>query len=145
MSELNTDGSPKWYFWAIGIAGLIWSLIGCYDYLMFMTGNEKHLARMPQDLVDYFNTIPGLIKMAYSFAIWGTLVGWILYLLRSRYAVMAFAAALLGLLMNYGFLVPTGGVSLMGTGGAVFSGFVVVLAVFALWFSGQLKNRGVLT
>ena len=66
-------------------------------------------------------------------------------LLASRWAVTAFAISLTGLIVTTTWTVFfTNGMELMGTGGAIFSAVIFVIAVLLLMYSRRMRARGVL-
>ncbi len=76
---------------------------------------------------------------------WGAFVGSIGLLLRKRWAVWAFAASIAGMVVSsvYTFGLSEG-VKIMGTGGAIFTAIIWVVAIFLLLYARAQAKRGVL-
>ena len=138
-----------WWHWLVGVLGVLWSLGGAYDYLMTQTRNADYLARIPDPLMEHFLAMPTWLEAFWAIAVWGGLAGWVLVLLRSRFAVPLFLASLVAMVINFGWSLVDGGLALqaehMGAAAAYgFTGLIVAGAVFALWYARRMRARGVL-
>ena len=144
-----TRAATPWWHWVISVLGVLWSLGGATDYIMTKTENAAYLAEIPQPLLDYFYGIPAWLTIFWALAVWVGLAGWVLMLFRSRWAVPAFLVSLVSMLVNFGYSLIDGGMALqaehMGAGMAYgFTGAVIVVAVFAVWYSRRMRARGIL-
>ena len=91
------------HLWAVGGLATLWNAFGCYDYLMTELGNEQYLAQFGPELVAYFESLPAWLTAFWALGVWGGLAGSILLLMRSRYAVHAFAVSLAGMIISFGY------------------------------------------
>lgn len=144
---LSVKPKVPWWYWLIAVLGVLWSLGGAMDYIMTQTRNDAYLSQIPQPLLDYFLNMPTWLEVFWALAVWGGLLGWLLMLFRSRFAVPAFIVSLLSMLVNFGYTVVDGGLALqaehMGPGMAYgFTGLVIVGALFAVWYSRRMRSRG---
>lgn len=144
--SVTTTERPRapWWHWLVGVVGVLWSLGGAYDYVMTQMGNADYLARIPQPLLDHWYGMPAWLTAFWALAVWGGLAGWVLALLRSRWAVAAFAVSLVSMVVNFGWSLVDGGMALqaeyMGAGAAYgFTGLIVLGAVFALWYARRMR------
>ena len=98
---MNTvlDGRPKtpWHLWVIGGIATLWNGFGCYIYYMAMIRDPETLAGAPPEMVAALEAAPAWSHGAWALGVWGALLGALLLLARSRFAVYAFALSLLGL------------------------------------------------
>jgi hypothetical protein len=85
------------HLWIVGILSLLWNLVGVTDYVMTQTRNEAWLAMMTEEQVAWIDAFPAWSEAAWALGVWGALLGSILLLVRSRYAVHAFGVSLAGL------------------------------------------------
>lgn len=135
---------PSVWYWVIAVLGLLWNSFGAADYLAYHLDTAAYEARMEPDAVAYYNGLPGWLMYAWALAVWGGVLGWVLMLLRSRFAVPVFLVSLVAMVVNFGWWVPTGGLSVMPAAGLVVTALVVAGAVFALWFARRARANGTL-
>ena len=130
------------HLWIVGILALLWNGYGAYEYLMTETGNEAFLSKQPAEWVAYWESLPAWLTAFWALGVWGGLAGAVLLLTRSRYAVWAFAASLIGLVIDLGYQMfmtqmPAG---MLGP----IDWAIVVIAAFLLWYSWSMDKKGVL-
>ena len=135
---------PSIWYWVICVLALVWNGFGAADYLAYHLDTPAYEARMEADAVSYFNSLPGWLMWAWALAVWGGILGWVLMLLRSRFALPAFVVSLVAMVINFGYWIPTGGLSIMPVAGLVVTAFVVAGAVFAVWFARRARAKGTL-
>ena len=136
--------APK-HLWIIGIITLLWNMMGAFDYLMTQTENESYMAQFEQAQLDYFYGFPAWLVVFWALAVWGSVLGSILLLLRKRLAVPvfmgSFAAMVITAIYNYGF---SNGMEVMGSTGLLFT-VVIFFVALGLWlYSRAMQVRGVL-
>ena len=93
------DGSAKApvHLWIVAVLATVWNAFGAFDYIMTQTRNEAYLAHFTDPQRAYFDSFPMWMEATWAFGVWGGMAGSLLLLLRSRYAVAAFAVSLAGL------------------------------------------------
>jgi hypothetical protein len=138
------------HLWIVGGLALIWNCLGAYDYLMTRTHNMAYLAKAmpgvdPNVGLAWIEGMPMYAQIGWGLGVWGGLLGAILLLMRSRFAVWAFAASLLGVLLCIGYqlaLAPPlpGQTSTM----KLFGYIIIALAAFLLWYSWAADKKGLL-
>lgn len=93
MNENNVRGT-HWSFWVIGVAGLIFNLMGCMNFVSQMS------ADMVESMPDAYRAIvesrPAWGSGAFATAVFGGALGGILLLLRKSAAVYVFIVSLVG-------------------------------------------------
>ena len=77
---------------------------------------------------------------------WDVHVGSILLLARKGWALWSFAVSLAGLFGGtvYSYFLSDGS-ELMGTTGMIFNFVIWIIALFLIWYSWSMKQRGVLS
>ena len=128
MADNADRTTPGPLFWIVGIAALLWTGFGCYDYVVVQIGN-----------LDYRS--PPWLTVLWALTVWGGLLGATLLLLRKRQAVWAFGLSLAAGTVWIGYLManmkaPPSIKAMM------ISGFLI--ASFFLWYSWSAKKRGIL-
>jgi len=96
------------HLWIVGILSTLWSCVGCYDYVMTRMRNTDYLAKMmpkvdPNAMLAWVDSFPLYAQIGWGLGVWGGLLGSILLLMRSRYAVWAFGLSLIGAVLGLGY------------------------------------------
>jgi hypothetical protein len=132
------------HLWIVGILALIWSALGCFDYLMTVTANETYLGKMPADQIAYMNALPSWLTAFWAVGVWGGLVGSILLLMRSRYSVWAFALSLIGAVVGLGYqmFATTMPASMTSGAMAIMPWVIIIIAAFLAWYSWNEEKKG---
>lgn len=134
----SAAAKPPPSFWVITILGLIWNGFGAYLYLLSKFDLETALAGASPEMRDYVISQPVWANAAYALGIWGSMAGSVLMVLRSRYAVPAFAASLAGAVASF-FAQALAGVIQPGL--AIF----ILLVIAFLWhYSRRSAAQGLL-
>jgi hypothetical protein len=140
-------GIPRpWHLWLIGVLSLAWNGIGAFDYVMTQTRNASYMSTFTPEQLAYFYSFPMWAVAAWALSVWCGVLGSVLLLLRTRWAVAAFAVSLATMLVaffhNY---VLTSGFAIMGGLGALaFSGTIMLVGVALLVYARRLGRGGVL-
>lgn len=139
---------PSIWFWVVGVLGVLWSLMGAFDYIMTRAENADYMAAFPPELVNYFYNMPMLLDVTWPIAVWVGFLGWLLILLRKRWAVPAFIVSFIAMIINFGYMAATGGLALqgdaMGPTAHIMTALVVIIGLFAIWFSRRERAKGTL-
>lgn len=94
--DSGTDKAPM-HLWIVGAISLLWNSFGAYDYTMTNTRNAEYLKQFPPEMMQMIDAFPAWTMVAWALGVWGALVGSVLLLARSRFAVHAFGVSLAGL------------------------------------------------
>ena len=145
MQEAVSARAPA-HVWIVGILALLWNAFGCVDYTMTNLKNPSWMAMMTADQIAYMDGLPGWLTAFWAFGVWGGLAGSILLLMRSRYAVWAFALSTVGAVVGLGYqMVLTQMPDSMKVGGMpVIQCVIIVIAASLLWYSWNAEKKGVL-
>ncbi|MEO6359408.1 MAG: hypothetical protein ABIO43_02390 [Sphingomicrobium sp.] len=146
----ETARAPAW-FWIVAVLATLWNAFGGYDYWMTRTRNMDHLSQMPgikaEDILAYIDSYPLYAQIGWGLGVWGGLAGSVLLLMRSRYAVHAFAVSLLGMALSFGYQyfggskMPAG----MDEGAHKYMPLVIIaIGLGLLWFARSMRGKAVL-
>jgi len=107
MQQAVSTRTPV-HVWIVGILSLLWNCVGCYDYVMTRMRNTDYLAKMmpkvdPNAMLAWVDSFPIYAQIGWGLGVWGGLLGSVLLLMRSRYAVWAFGLSLLGAVLGLGY------------------------------------------
>jgi hypothetical protein len=150
MAEAIRARTPA-HLWIVGILALLWNAFGAYDYLMTRLRDTEYLAEMmptvdPNAVLAWVDAFPIWAQFGWGLGVWSGLVGAILLLLRSRWAVWAFALSFLGALLGLGYQIVAAA-PLPGAEGAMFEIMPYVIIAFALalfLYARAMEKNGVL-
>lgn len=145
------EGRTPVHLWIVGIVATLWNAFGCYDYLMTRMRDTDYLAGMmpgidPNAILAWVDAFPIWAQFGWGLGVWGGLAGAVLLLLRSRWAVWAFALSLLGAVLGLGYQLlmappPPGAGEAMSK---VMPIVIILFAAFLLWYSRDQEKKGVL-
>lgn len=139
------------HLWIVGILSLLWSAIGCYDYLMTRMRNTEYFEKMmptvdPNAMLAWVDGFPIYAQFGWGLGVWMGLLGSILLLLRSRWAVWSFGLSLLGAVVGLGYQILAAP-PLAGAEGPMFTvmPYVIILIAVALFLYARAQAaKGVL-
>ena len=155
MDQVDTSTAPAIAapksLYIVGALALLWNGFGAYDYLMTRMRNTEYFEKMmpgvdPNAILAWVDGFPIWAQFGWGLGVWGGLIGAILLLMRSRWAVPVFALSLLGAVMGLGYQIvaapPLAGAE--GLGGNVMP-FVIIFVALALFlYARAMQRRGVL-
>ena len=92
----NNRNSVHWSFWVIGVAALIWNVLGSVNYLM--QTNPELVARFPETHQAIINGRPAWATSGFAIGVFVGALGALVMLLRKTAAHYLFVASLLGVI-----------------------------------------------
>ena len=88
------------HLWIVGVVSLLWNAVGAFDYTMTKMQNPEYLAAFTPEQQAWFAGFPLWANIGWALGVWGSVLGSLLLLARSRHAVSAFAVSLVGLAIS---------------------------------------------
>lgn len=152
MDEAIKRNTP-WHLWAVGVLATLWNAFGAYDYVMTRQRDADYLQGMmpgmdPQAVLAWIDAFPIWAQFGWGLGVWGGLLGSLLLLARSRYAVHAFAASLVGAVFSLGYQLaaapPMPGAEALGAMNTVMPIVIIAVAALLLYYAQRQRGRGVL-
>ncbi|MBX3483013.1 hypothetical protein [Phenylobacterium sp.] len=147
MTTVETAAAVKapWWFWLVAAVGLLWNGFGAFDYTMSHVQGEAYYraSGMTDAQIAFMATYPAWMHGVWAVGVWGSALGAVLLLLRSRWAFHAFAVSMLGAIGNCAHTLATPGAA-EAMGGPVFPVVIVVICGVFIWLSWAMTKRGVL-
>jgi cell shape-determining protein MreD len=135
------------HLWIIGVVSLLWNAGGAADYVMSQFRVESYMAQLAPEHIAYIDAFPSWFEAVWAIGVWGAVLGSLLLLLRSRFAVQAFFLSLVGLLASsvysFGIAEPSS-LELMGTFALWFTVAIYVVTIMLLIYARAMRWRGVL-
>lgn len=148
MDNVVTERAPI-HLWIVGAVATLWNALFGYDYLMTRMRNLEHLSQMgdPNAILAWIDSFPVWAQFGWGLAVWMGLLGSLLLLARSRWAVIAYGLSLIGMALSFGYQysgaspMPAG----MGSGIMAYAPLVIVAVGLALFaYARAMAKKGVL-
>jgi hypothetical protein len=145
MNDASAARTP-WHLWAVGLLSLVWNGLGGFDYVMMKTRNAAYLAGFPAEQRAWFDSYPLWMNAAWALGVWTAILGSLLLLLRSRWAVHAFVVSLAGLAVATAYQFGSGTMpeSLRTKADMIFTACLWAVAAFLIWYALRERARGAL-
>jgi hypothetical protein len=133
------------HLWIVGVISLLWNAFGCFDYVMTNIRDPGYIAQFPPEMIQILDEFPVWVMAAWAFGVWGAVVGSLLLLLRSRFAVHAFALSLAGLAASTAYQATLDMPAAMKTTGMMVMNLVIWAgAIVFLVYAMRMRKAGVL-
>jgi len=134
---------PLWFWLASGL-GLAWNAYGLKQFVSSVTATRDRLVAegMTGPQADLYASLPLWMNVAFAVGVIGGLVGCVLLLLRSRWALPVFGASLVGYVVLYIGDITQGVFALFGMQQVVILSVVVLIAALLLWLARHFQRRG---
>lgn len=149
VSTTATRSAP-WHLWVVGVLSLLWNLMGVMDYTLSQLGNRawieggaERMGITADQMIAYIESFPGWLHAFWALGVWGAIVGSVLLLLRSRFAVWSFAVSLLGLAVTQFYRAFAPQPEWMQED-LIFNLILWSIATFLLIYAVSMRNKGVL-
>jgi hypothetical protein len=96
------------HVWIVGVLSLLWNCFGAYDYTMTRMRNADYIKTSmpgvdPNAALAWIDSMPLYAQVGWGLGVWLALLGSILLLLRSRWAVWSFGISLIGAIVSLGY------------------------------------------
>ncbi len=139
----ETSSGPPRSFYIIGIAALIWNLIGVMTYVMQVTMSEAAIAALPEGQQAFIQNSPVWVTAAYAIATNAGALGCVLLLVRQSWAYLVLVVSFAGILIQnlYGYFMG-GAVEVYGAAGVGLSVAVIAIGAFLIWYAKGATDKG---
>src|SRR6476619_6616391 len=139
------------HLWIVGVLSLLWNCFGCFDYLMTRMRNTEYLASAmpsvdPNAMLAWIDGFPLYAQIGWGLGVWMGLLGSVLLLLRSRWAVWSYGLSLIGALLGLGYQIAMAP-PLPGAHESALTRMipyiVIVIAAVLVWYANTMQKKGV--
>ena len=140
---MNPSVKPPLWFWAVSAAMLLWNGLGAMAYVADATITVDALNALPDAERALRVSRPAWATAAFAIAVFGGVVGCLLLLVRSLWALPALVLSLLGVVtqLTHAFLIANG-FDIHGPRGLVIPTLVLTFSLFLVWFARHARARG---
>jgi len=146
MTETIDAGraTVPWHFWLVTLISLLWNGFGGYDYTMSHLQGETYYRQMgmSEAVIAFMQTYPTWMHGVWAVGVWGSVLGSLLFLARSRWALHAFGLSSLGAIGSLAYNLATPGASQIMS--PVMPTVIVAICLFFVWYAWTMTKRGVL-
>lgn len=140
----NQAASTPWHFWVVAVVSLLWNGFGGYDYTMSHLQGEAYYRQMGMTdaVIAFMDTYPTWMHAVWAVGVWGSVLGAVLLILRSKWALHAFATSILGAIGNLAYTAMTPAAT--GVMGIEMPLVIIAICAFFIWYAWTMTKRGVL-
>ncbi|MBV7408606.1 hypothetical protein [Maritimibacter sp. DP1N21-5] len=134
-----------WHLRVVGWLSLLWNAVGAGIYVVSRLQIAAYTEALSSAQVSWFDTLPVWVSLAYALGVWGALLGSVLLLARSRFAVLAFVLSLIGVLVTTGYSLslPVGEAADVVSPTPLAFSSVLILIAAGLWiYARAMASRG---
>lgn len=136
------------HLWIVGVLALLWNCGGAYDYTMSRLHDADYVHSMMPNadtaaMFAYMDAMPLYASFGWGLGIWAGVLGAVLLLLRSRYAVHAYIASLIGMALSFVYQLAVNPPPPEMDNKLVVL-LVVVIGIVLLVYAMKMRARGVL-
>lgn len=139
------------HLWIIGGLSLLWSCFGAYDYLMTRMRDTDYIASAmpgvePQAALAWIDRFPLYAQLGWGLGVWMGLLGSVMLLVRSRWAVGAYGLSLVGAVLGLGYQIVAAP-PLEGAHGPMMTvmPYVIILLALGLFlYARAMAKKGLL-
>ena len=142
-TEDQAPAAP-WHFWVVAVVSLVWNGFGGFDYTMSHLQGESYYRQMgmSEAVIAFMNTYPSWMHAVWAVGVWGSVLGAVLLVLRSKWALHAFAVSILGAIGNLLYTATTPAAA--GVMGIEMPLVIIAICAFFIWYARAMTKRGVL-
>jgi hypothetical protein len=147
--ELKAPKTPA-HLWIVGVLSLLWNCVGASDYVFAKIKSDwymKDVGQFTPDQIAWFYGFPAWADAAWALGVWASLIGSLLLLARSRHAVTAVLASIVGLALMtlYQFVLNMDKfIGLFGPGPMYFTAVIWIIVVALFLYARRQAATGVL-
>ncbi|HMO75668.1 MAG TPA: hypothetical protein PKD99_15225 [Sphingopyxis sp.] len=144
---MNAVIKTPWHLWVIGGLSLLWNAFPVVDFTLTNMGNEFWLSALSEPQRAFILGSPGWVTACWALGGFGSFLGSLLLLLRSRHALLAWLASAVGLagVSYYQLVQASDRVKPLFGDGPLYT-YIAIWAVLValIFYARAMKAKGVL-
>lgn len=142
----TSAGRPRapWHYWLLTLLSLPWNGFGAFDYSMSHLQGEPYYraAGMSDTQIALMASYPSWMHVVWAIGVWGSLLGSLLLLFRSKWAVQAFSVSILGAIGNFAYTALNPEIA--EAMGLAMPMVIIAACAFFVWYARTMAKRRVL-
>lgn len=133
------------HLWIVGVLAVLWNAIGALDYAATQFRYQPYMSQFSPEQLEYFYGFPAWATSAWAIAVWSAVIASLGLLLRRSWAAGLFGLSIAAMLVTalYNFVLSDG-LAMLGTGGAVFTAVIWLIAFALFFYARKMAAKGVL-
>jgi hypothetical protein len=146
MQQAVSSRAPA-HLWIVGVLSLLWNCFGAYDYTMTKMRNTDYIASAmpgvdPNAALAWVDAFPIWVQVGWALGVWLGLLGSVLLLLRSRWAVLSYGLSFVGAVVSLGYQI-VGAPPLAGADSPMMKviPYVIILIALALFLYARAQEK----
>lgn len=149
MTDIARRQATPWHLWLVGVLSLLWNGFGGFDFVQTTTRGEAYMraSGFGEDMIAYYNAMPTWMYVPWTLGVWGAVIGSLLLLARSRFAVHAFGLSLIGAVVSLiysRFINPPPALPPELAMMEWMPYVIALVAAFLLWYAWAMAKKAVL-
>jgi len=143
----QTSARAPTRLWVVGVLSLLWNCFGAADYTMSELGNLDWFRMMGlgEEELAYVQAFPAWAVAAWALGVWGSVLGSILLLLRSKLAPTVFLLSIVGAVIAFAYQFTADRPASMQGDAAMAMPVVILALIVAQWlYARRMAAAGVL-
>ena len=133
---------PSLKFWVVAGVGLLWNLLGCYNFIM--QTNPALLETLPEAYDALAKSRPGYATVAFAVAVFGGSLGCALMLMRRAVSRPFLLLSLLGVVVTMLQALWAIGFAPEAASVAMAAGISLAVATYLVWFTHRKSGQDLL-
>ncbi len=145
--SIREDGKPTLLFWLVSFIAVFWGLFGLLDYYLISTENPAYLQQYPAKYNELVSSFPLWREVLWFISIGGALIGGLLMLLRSAWAVPFLWAVPLSMLAGFvgHDIALSNGMEAYGTYGLIGVTLMILISLILALYAAGCDEDEILT
>jgi hypothetical protein len=133
------------HLWVVGAISLFWNAFQAVDYVLSQIRFPDYIAALTPEHLVLLEATSAWVTAAWALGVWGSVLGSVLLLLRSKWAVEAFGVSVLGFLIYGAYMyLLADALIVMGLGHLIFSLVIFFVALALFVYARGMRLRGVI-
>lgn len=139
----NVSNRPGTGFWILGIAALIWNLMGVFAFIAQMNMTPEMLEVLPEAERKLYENVPSWVNIVFAIAVFGGALGSLLLLLKKKIATPVFILSLVAVIIQMMYnLFMSRASEVYGPGAMIMLIMVLFIAIYLAWYSKKSTVKG---
>ena len=137
---------PGVLFWVIGIIALIWNSMGVDGYINQVYKTDRFKSMYTEEQLEIIFNVPSWVTSAFAIAVFSSVLGCILLLLRKKLAKTFFLVGLLAVIVQTTYnLFMNPGKEMYGAMEYSMLIMIPVFSIFLVWYTKKCESNGILS
>ena len=140
---MSNNTNPPNSFWVIAILAILWNIMGLISFVGDMMITPEAIAALPEAQQQMYLTNPLWLKVVYSIATVGGLIGAVGLAMKKSWSVNLFLISMIAVIIQMGYsMLSSNIVEAMGKQAVILPIVVILLAIYFYFYASRAAKRG---